>query len=268
MTAAPIKAIFIDMDDTLIVNEVLYDTARAMLYGYLSGYGVMHNELEETIDRIDAELYKEHGYSRQRYPATYEAVLRHFIPDADAEMVTTVRGFAEKVFQTVAPAKPGVAEALEILQSRYPVYVVTAGDMEVQKFRLANLPFKDAIRQAFIVEMKSPDVFKQIARKLKIKPENIVMIGDSVKSDVQPAVAAGMRGVVIDAKTSGSYHPMHAGVDSSLPEGGYRFSSLLELARHIERTGDLSCPAVKPVAAPAPAEAPAPKRASAKFNRK
>ena len=227
---SPIKAIFLDLDDTLVVNEALYDASRAMLYGYLSHFGIKHEESEAALDRIDPEMYKIMGYSRSRLPATYEAVLRHFIPDADAEMVRQVRSFAEKVFTTPGAVKPGVAEALGLLSEKYDLYIVTAGDRSVQQFRLEHLPFKEQIKQAFIVDKKTPEVFADIAAKLGFQLHEVVMVGDSLKSDVIPAVAAGMSGIVIDAKTSSSFHPMHARSDALPEKNAYRYTSLLELA--------------------------------------
>src|SRR5690349_6872930 len=110
-----IKAIFLDMDDTLIVNTALYGNAAALLYGYLRNFGVSLEEAAQVQEAKDKELYKTFGYSRKRYPETFEQVLKHFVPNADAEMVEIVRGFAETVFTTVAKEKPGTTTAIDLL---------------------------------------------------------------------------------------------------------------------------------------------------------
>lgn len=172
-----IKAIFIDMDDTLIVNAVLYEQAGAMLYGYLRHFGVLPEEAHKVREETDKGLYKTFGYSRKRYPETFETVLRHFVPDADAEMVEIVRGFAETVFTTVAPVKPGSAEAIDLLTANFPVYIVTQGDKSVQDDRLAHLPFRDKLSDAFVVEKKDQATFVALVAKLGLQPEEVAMVG-------------------------------------------------------------------------------------------
>ncbi len=245
-----IKALFIDMDDTLIVNEVLYDHARAMLRGYLHHFGIKANEVNEAIDRIDAEMVKTHGTSRHRYPATYEAVARHFIPNADEEIIGNARHFAETVFETVAPVKPGTLEAIDLLTSHYDVYIVTQGDQKVQETRLLHLPFRDKITDAFIVEKKDQATFETLAKGLGLKPEEIIMIGDSLRSDILPSVAAGLSGILIEAKTSSSFHPMHGHGAVELPkERAYKYASLLEAAHQLVIHGtprrEIKLPAAK-----------------------
>jgi putative hydrolase of the HAD superfamily len=234
-----IQAICLDMDDTLIVNQVLYSHAQAMLEGYMTHYGVRPEETTAVFNAIDKELFKTHGIARTRMPQGFEDTLRHFIPAADAETIATVRGFAERIFTTVADVKPDIAPALNKLARIAPLYIVTGGDQGVQQFRIDHLPFKAAFNGFTIVPKKDADVYRQVAQQLNIDPRHLVMVGDSLRSDVLPAVEAGWRGVWIEAHNS--HHEIK---EAKLPAGAFKFSSLLELARHIEATGDL-----KPAAA-------------------
>ena len=227
-----IKAIFVDMDDTLIVNKVLYDMARRELAGYLRNFGIDPKEAVAFEEKTDVENYKTLGYSRQRFPLSFEMTLKHFVPNADEEMIKTVRAMAETVFETVAPVKPGIPEAIENLTSRFPVYIVTQGDQSVQEFRVSHLPFRDKLAGAFIVDKKSKETFEHIGQTLGLNPGEAVMAGDSIKSDVATAVAAGFKGVWIEE------HNWTAIEKAEFPsQNAYKFSSLLEFARHIDDTG-------------------------------
>jgi putative hydrolase of the HAD superfamily len=225
-----IKAVFLDMDDTLIFNQALYEAAKKKLCAYMQDFGVSPEETVKVYDPTDKELFKTFGYSRNRFPTTFETVLKHFVPEADAEMVKTARGFAETVFDTVADIKPGVPEAIELLSSGRPVYIVTAGDRSVQEDRLSHLPFKEKLSGMFIVEKKDKETYAEIVQKLGFKPEEVVMMGDSLRSDIVPAVAAGLHAVWIEADN------WSLEAVSDLPkERVYKAPSLLEAARHVTR---------------------------------
>jgi putative hydrolase of the HAD superfamily len=232
-----IKAVFVDMDDTLIVNKVLYDYARHELVGYLRNFGIAPKESLAFEEKMDVENYKTLGYSRTRFPLSFEMTLKHFIPNADDDMVNDVRAMAETVFETVAPLKPGTLEAIDDLTARFPVYIVTQGDRSVQEFRLSHLPFKDKLSGAFIVDKKSTETFAALAQKLNLGPGEAIMVGDSIKSDVIPAIQAGLLGAWIEE------HNWTAIEKAEFPtERAYKFSSLSEFARHLSDAGEIELP--------------------------
>lgn len=227
-----IKAIFIDMDDTLIVNNILYEKAQAALAGFLHNFGITEEEVDAVFDRVDAENFKTLGYSRERMPASFEMTLKHFIPDAEETLVMSARGFAEKIFTTIAPLKPDVEEAFALMVENFPVYLVTQGDLSVQAGRVAHIPFKGEFADIHIVERKHTDLYKKLLKKHGFKPEEVVMIGDSLKSDIVPAVEAGMHAIWIEARNAS-----HEAIPASTSDRAHKFGSLLEAAQHLATHG-------------------------------
>lgn len=248
-----IKAIFVDMDDTLIVNQVLYEQAEAMLWGYLRHFGITEKEVHDAFLTIDKALFETYSYSRERMPASFEAVLRHFVIDADAEMVSIVRDFAETIFNTVAKVKPGTPEAIDLLTQNFPVYIVTQGDKSVQEDRISHLPFLNELSGTFVVDKKSQKTFADIAQYLGFAPDEVVMIGDSLKSDIVTAVDAGLHAVWVEAHNS----QLHEGSKDFPKERAYKFSSLLEAARHLVKY-QTPAPAAPVLPSPAKVIAPPP----------
>lgn len=237
-----IKAIFLDLDNTLVVNQMFYDRAEAMLAGYLGHFGVRADEVDEVFAKIDRGLFATHGYNRSRLPQAFEDTLKHFAPNADDEMIATVRGYAEKVFNTVAWPMPNVEEALELLAGIAPLYIVTAGPQDVQQFRIDHLPFKDKFAGFYMVDKKDAALFDKICKEVGIAPQEGVMIGDSLKSDVLAPAAAGLKAVWIEAHNS-----KHEVVESkALPANAFKFPSLLESARYIAKHGKLPDQPYKP----------------------
>lgn len=247
-----LKAIFIDVDNTLIVTEPLYDRARAMMNGYMANFGVRAEEVEKVFLQKDRELFRTMGYSRERYPASFESTLRHFVPEAGAEMVKIVRDFGETIFRTVPSIMPGAEEALDLFTQMVPVYIVTAGPESVQKFRVDNLPFKDKFAGVHIVDHKDKAIFDGILKRRGLKPDEVAMIGDSLKSDVLAAADAGLHAVWIAAHNS---QHEKVGTLPALPQKAHKFSSLLEAAHNFARHGefrDIPMPLPKFKRAPKP----------------
>lgn len=237
-----IKAIFLDMDDTLIVNQVLFDRARALLTGYLRAFGVLPDEVMPVFNKIDKELFKVYGRTPERLSKSFEATLKHFVKDADDEMISIVREQAQTVFTTVADVKPGVAEAIEMLSKQFPLYIVTGGVKEVQEFRFASIPFMDKITGVVIVGEKVEQTYKDALKKWGLKADEVVMVGDSLSSDINPAVAAGLKAVWIE--TQNSIHEAKTGFPD---KNAFKFSSLLEMARSlVANKGVLVSPSAQP----------------------
>lgn len=242
-----LKAIFLDMDNTLLETEELYDSAKFRLFDFLEGFGVKREEANATFDKIDRELYKAYGYSRARQPAIFEGVLKAYVPDADEELCETVRAMAETIFEREARLKEGAAEAVALLASKYPVYIVTAGDLGVQESRVEKLPFLGQLAGVFIVETKNRAVYDEVLAKTGYAPHEVLMTGDSLKSDVLPAAEAGMQAVWIEAHN----FQMEKVVLDKLPEGACKFESLLGLAKHVVAHGT-ALPASKQAAPKTP----------------
>src|SRR5262249_44826301 len=159
--------------------------------------------------------------------ASFEAVLKHFVPEADDEMVKVVRSFTDDIFTVAAPVKPNVKEAVELLSKHYPLYIVTGGDEDVQRKRFSNIPFKDKFKEVFIVPKKDKSTYVGVLEKLGLKPDEVIMIGDSLKSDIVPSTEAGIDAIWIEAHNS----RLHESAEGLPKQKAYKAASLLEAAQ-------------------------------------
>ncbi|MFH1158340.1 MAG: HAD family hydrolase [Pseudomonadota bacterium] len=216
---------FLDMDDCLIIKQALFDEAQGKFFAYVSHFGFSTEEVSRKFDAVDTEMFRTHGFLSRRLVNSFEAVLKHFIPDANPEEMGIVRGFADEVFNSTVQLKPGVKEAVGFLAERFPVYIVTQGDESVQKRFLSQLPFRNKLSGEFVIK-KDEEAYSRIVRLLELKPSEVVMIGDSVNSDIIPSVKAGLHAIWVPGHCS----PLHDKAGTSLPEGVFQFKSLLEAA--------------------------------------
>lgn len=214
----PIKAVFVDMDNTLIETQALYEAAHDALVDFIDGYGTFEQgEILAAVRARETALYDVYGYGREMLPHAFEDTLRHYVPDAKPEDVKTVRDMAQKVYSSVAAVKDGAAEALLRLASRFTVYLVTVGDETVQQPRIDALPFKDLFAKTFIVAAKNTDTYKSILAETGTDPAAATMIGDSLVSDIKPAIDAGMTAVYVPAQNWAGREMQGASLPDNVP---------------------------------------------------
>lgn len=242
-------AIFIDLDDTLIHTQRLYEEAYAKMTVYAASLGVnpiearafckAHSQKLVKTPRLDGSG-KMYGFSKYRFPQAFEDTLRHFKPDATAEEVTQIRAIGEQVFAAQAEVKEGVVEALSELAKHMDIYLFTKGDMEVQSKRIADLgpEILDKIADWIIVEDKNESVLRDYAARMGILPADAIFLGDSLSSDILPATQAGMQAVWVPADNwaAQEMHKTHAdGLKEALnlPEGAWQAPGILDAAHQI-----------------------------------
>ena len=94
---------------------------------------------------------------------------------------------------------PAARSILERLKSRYRLVLLTQGDQAVQEKRIAESGLADLFERTEIVSRKTVDVLRRLLRELEADPAETWFVGNSIASDVNPAVSAGLHAVWVDA---------------------------------------------------------------------
>jgi putative hydrolase of the HAD superfamily len=116
-------------------------------------------------------------------------------------------------------------DLLDSLVGQYHLGIVTAGERWVQERRLRDFHLQSKFKAIEIVDAKTGAVFRQYCEKHGIDIPKSWVVGDSVNSDVLPALAAGLRAVHLQAE---NWHHVE-GQPSSLPDGVPSVRSILEI---------------------------------------
>lgn len=199
----PVALIF-DGDDTLWSTEPLYDHARELAREEVVRAGLDGAEWEALERRIDVENVRHLGFSIERFPTScvqaYEAVSRASNVPTNPVVVERVRSAAQTVFSQDPPLVRGARELLESLRARgAKLALLTKGDHDLQVRRVERSGLADLFDVIHIVSEKPPAAFRDIVTQLKVQPNDAWSVGNSVRSDILPAVEAGLRAVWIDA---------------------------------------------------------------------
>lgn len=198
-----VGVVVFDGDDTLWETERLYDKARAAAAKIVAEAGVdptLWEDLQRIADLANVELL---GLSAHRFPtscaeAYFQACEKLGMPP-DEVIAGRVRIAASQVFEWRAGPVPGAKATLERLSRERPLILFTQGDVVVQRKRLADSGFKRFFDRIEIVDRKTPSALNELLRTFGADPSCSWFIGNSIPSDVNPALAAGMRAVWIDA---------------------------------------------------------------------
>lgn len=197
-----VKVIAFDADDTLWVNETYFREAEKKFAKLLSNY--------ETENKIDQELFKLeiknldlYGYGIKGFMLSMvECALKlsnYTVPQSIIEEILNIgKDMLEKPIELL----DGVEEVLKSLNGKYKLIVATKGDLLDQERKLD----KSGLLQYFhhievMSEKKVPD-YKKLIKHLEIPAEELLMIGNSLKSDVLPLIEVGASAIHIPFHTT------------------------------------------------------------------
>jgi putative hydrolase of the HAD superfamily len=202
MNRNQLPLVIFDGDDTLWATEALYDAARAQSARIAAGAGIdpeAFMSLQKEIDITNVQVF---GLSSERFPQSsvdaYCSLARGVGLEPDAATAEAVRKASESVFSTVAPVVDDAASILRALQPSYRLVLLTQGDRSVQEYRIASSGLSELFDHVEIVDHKTADALRALCTRLAADPREGWMVGNSIPSDINPAVSIGMRAVWID----------------------------------------------------------------------
>jgi putative hydrolase of the HAD superfamily len=197
-------AVIFDGDDTLWATEPLYDRARTRAREIVAAAGHDGAAWEALERRLDVENVGAMGYSPDRFPTScvqaYEQISIAAGAAPDAGVSRRIRQAAASVFDEDAPVIAGAEETLAALRARGArLALLTKGHPDVQTRRVERSGLAGYFDVIEIVTEKSEQTIVDLVRALGADVADAWMVGNSMRSDVIPALAAGLRAIWIDA---------------------------------------------------------------------
>jgi putative hydrolase of the HAD superfamily len=236
-TANRPTVVIFDGDDTLWSTEPLYDAARSRARQEVTRVGLDGAEWEALERRIDVQNVAALGFGIDRFPTScaqaYEALCSTAGKPPVESVRRRVRDAARTVFTSDPPLMSGARQTLEDLRARgVRVALLTKGDLAVQQTRVRNSGLGDLFDATRIVTEKTAATFREIVASLGAVPEGSWSVGNSMRSDILPALTAGLHAIWIDAHVW--EHERFAGDISD--NGVVKAHTLEDAAEIIERT--------------------------------
>jgi putative hydrolase of the HAD superfamily len=223
---ANLTTIGFDADDTLWENEHFYrltETRFAELLGdHLDAAGVSARLLDAAKRNLN--LY---GFGIKSFTLTMiETAVEVTGGRVTGEVIGKILAIGREMLSHPIETLPDARQAIEALKGRYRIVLVTKGDLFDQERKLAQSGLGELFDAVEIVSDKNADTYRRAFSRHGDGPERSMMIGNSLKSDVVPALEAGSWGVFVPHELT------WAAEHAAEPDGHPRF-------RKIERLGQL-----------------------------
>ncbi len=213
------QTLLIDADDTLWENNVYFERAIAAFISYLDHHTYTPADVRNTLNAVERETILAHGYGLTSFTRSLVTCFERLSTEPVTEdKRDRILGFARSISEQEIELLPGVAETLAELGSRHRLILVTKGNHAEQADKLARSGLAPLFNAVEIVPEKDPATYRAIVARHELTPHTTWMIGNSPKSDINPALAAGLHAVFLFHKDTWILE--HAEVDPA-PEGQY-----------------------------------------------
>jgi len=220
----PITTIGLDADDTLWHNETIFRLTHARFIALLADRADTAL-MEARLAEVEGRNLRLYGYGIKGFTLSMiETAMELCDGEAPPHVVREILAAGREMLSHPVETLPGVVEALDALSHRHRLVLITKGDLLDQERKLAASGLGDLFAAVEIVSEKDRGTYDRVFNRHGTGPDEAVMVGNSMKSDVLPALAAGAYGVHIP------YHVTWAHEVADAPIGHPRYGALDTIA--------------------------------------
>ena len=192
------QTLLVDADDTLWENNVYFERAIAEFISFLNHRERSPAEVREILNDVERECIISHGYGLHSFThALVKTFERLSVEPITPALHETIHGFSRAIAEQPVQVLPRVPETLHYLQARHKLILVTKGDLKEQSGKVHRSGLKEYFSSVEIVPEKHADEYRAIASKHDLVSQQTWMVGNSPKSDINPALGAGLNAVFV-----------------------------------------------------------------------
>ena len=201
----------LDADDTLWSTGPLHNRAREAGAAIIAALvpGIDPVLWAERQVEIDMSLVPVMHLSKRQFPTSfvraYDELTRESGGTVDPDVSAALYQAGESVFSMPAELIRGVPAAIATLNRTHRLVLLTKGDDEVQKLRVAASGLAHYFIEVVVVGKKTEGDFLGICARHNVRPQDTWTIGNSVPSDLNPALRVGMQAIWIPAPNVWKY---------------------------------------------------------------
>ncbi len=190
--------LIIDADDTLWENNIYFERGFDDFCEFLRHSAMTPTEIRAVLDEIEVVNTKVHGYGSANFGRNlqqcYQKLAERDIAEGELEQVC---GFALKIVEQPLEIIEGVPETLEHLSMHHDLTLFTKGHPEEQKLKIDRSGLGIYFGHTAIVKEKDVSSYRRLMAERELNPRASWMVGNSPKSDINPALQAGLNAVFV-----------------------------------------------------------------------
>lgn len=218
MSLEPLKVIAFDADDTLWVNEPYFRETENRFYEMFQNFHPQHTVARELL-KTEIDNIGLYGYGIKAFILSMiETALRISDKTISVEVVEKIINGGKELLQKPVEVIEGVEEVLAALKVRYRLVLATKGDLLDQERKLKKSGLEHYFHHIEIMSGKDEGDYRKLIKHLDIRPNEFLMIGNSLKSDALPVLNIGGHAIHVP------YHITweHEVIDSNIEHDNFR----------------------------------------------
>jgi putative hydrolase of the HAD superfamily len=192
------QTLLIDADDTLWENNIYFERAIGRFISFLNHRDYSPEQVREILNDVERDSIVQHGYGLHSFAHSLVATFEKLSVDpVTPELHERIQSFAHQIAEHPMEILAGVPETLAYLGERHHVILMTKGNPVEQAGKVERSGLKDYFAAVEIVPEKDEQTYRTAIAKYGLQPDSTWMVGNSPKSDINPALAAGLHAVFV-----------------------------------------------------------------------
>jgi putative hydrolase of the HAD superfamily len=197
MTQRPLTTIGFDADDTLWQNEQFYRLTEVQFTDLLADHAAS-DVISARLLEAEKRNLRHYGFGIKGFTLSMiETAIEITEGSVPSNVIAQILDIGRDLLAHPVETLPHARKTLEALSGKYLLVLITKGDLFDQERKLAQSGLGDLFDAVEIVSDKNASTYRRIFSKVGDGPERAMMIGNSLKSDIVPALAAGSYGVFV-----------------------------------------------------------------------
>lgn len=197
-----LKIIGFDADDTLWVNETYYRETESEFVKLLVNFA-SEKKIMDSLYAMEIRNLPLYGYGAKGFMLSMtETALEVSGNQLPSKIIGEIIDLGKALLNKPVILLDGVSEVLQQLKGRYPIILATKGDLLDQERKLRKSGLDSCFHHIEIMSDKSEKNYRKLLTRLSVKPEEFMMIGNSLKSDILPLLKLGAWGVHVPYHTT------------------------------------------------------------------
>ncbi len=198
LTVAPQQTLLLDADDTLWENNIYFERAIAAFISFLDHASHSAEEVREHLDSVERRTIAERGYGTQSFRLSLIKCFEELsTTPVTADQHARIMSFADSIVSADVALIDGVRSALLQLGRQHRLLLVTKGNRLEQLEKLDRSGLASFFTAVEVLPEKTAAAYREIARCHSCSPRLTWMIGNSPRSDINPALEADLHAVYI-----------------------------------------------------------------------
>jgi putative hydrolase of the HAD superfamily len=210
-----IKVIAFDADDTLWVNEPYFQEVERKFCELLEDY-LSHHHISQELFKTEMKNLAQYGFGVKSFMLSMiETAISISNRTISMEVIEKIILYGKELLDQPIELLDGVKEVLEELHHKYRLVVATKGDLLDQERKLERSKLGGYFHHIEIMSDKKESDYQKLLKHMDVSPENFLMIGNSLKSDILPVLNLGGYAIHVPYHTTWAHEHVEHEIDNS-----------------------------------------------------